>query len=97
MSSFWEMGLGKSVITLTALFDLLLDSFMIGKALVIAPLRVARDTWPTEIRKWDHLDGLKFSEEARVPGNPKNSAVENTAIRIVELEEEIADDILHLV
>ena len=58
---FLEMGLGKSVITLTAIFDLCLDSFEIGKVLVIAPLRVARDTWPTEINKWEHLKGLKFS------------------------------------
>lgn len=42
---FLEMGLGKSVITLTALFDLCLDQFLIRKVLVIAPLRVARDTW----------------------------------------------------
>ena len=56
-----EMGLGKSVITLTALFDLCLDSFLIRKVLVIAPLRVARDTWPSEIRKWDHLEGLSYS------------------------------------
>ena len=53
-----EMGLGKSVITLTALFDLVLDRFEIRKVLVIGPLRVARDTWPAEIRKWDHLSGL---------------------------------------
>ena len=46
-----DMGLGKSVITLTAIFDLCLDSFLIRKVLVIAPLRVARDTWPAEIRK----------------------------------------------
>lgn len=58
---FLEMGLGKSVVTLTALFDLILDSFTIRKALVIAPLRVARDTWPSEIRKWDHLEGLEYS------------------------------------
>jgi len=56
-----EMGLGKSVITLTAIFDLTLDSFEIRKVLVIAPLRVARDTWPTEIEKWDHLNGLTCS------------------------------------
>ena len=56
-----EMGLGKSVITLTALFDLCLDQFLIRKVLVIAPLRVARDTWPSEIRKWDHLEGLTYS------------------------------------
>lgn len=56
-----EMGLGKSVITLTALFDLCLDMFLIRKVLVIAPLRVARDTWPSEIKKWDHLEGLTYS------------------------------------
>jgi len=56
-----EMGLGKSVITLTAIFDLTLDSFLIRKVLVIAPLRVARDTWPAEIDKWDHLSGLTYS------------------------------------
>ncbi len=58
---FLEMGLGKSVITLTALFDLILDQFLIRKVLVIAPLRVARDTWPLEIKKWDHLSGLTYS------------------------------------
>lgn len=58
---FLEMGLGKSVITLTALFDLILDQFFIRKVLVIAPLRVARDTWPLEIKKWDHLSGLTYS------------------------------------
>ena len=58
---FLEMGLGKSVITLTALFDLILDQFLIRKVLVIAPLRVARDTWPLEIKKWDHLSGMTYS------------------------------------
>lgn len=58
---FLEMGLGKSVITLTALFDIILDQFLIRKVLVIAPLRVARDTWPLEIRKWDHLSGRTYS------------------------------------
>ena len=56
-----DMGLGKSVITLTAIFDLCLDSFLVRKVLVIAPLRVARDTWPAEIQKWDHLHGLSYS------------------------------------
>lgn len=58
---FLDMGLGKSVITLSAIFDLCLDSFLVRKVLVIAPLRVARDTWPTEIEKWDHLNGLTYS------------------------------------
>jgi len=46
-----EMGLGKSVISLSAIFDLCLDRFEIRKVLIIAPLRVARDTWPSEIKK----------------------------------------------
>lgn len=56
-----DMGLGKSVITLTAIYDLCMDSFQVQKVLVIAPLRVARDTWPSEIEKWDHLKGLTYS------------------------------------
>lgn len=49
------------MITLTAIRDLLLDSLEVTKVLVIAPLRVARDTWPAEIRKWDHLKDLTYS------------------------------------
>lgn len=56
-----DMGLGKSVITLTAINDLLFDSFEVRKVLVIAPLRVARDTWTEELRKWDHLCLLRYS------------------------------------
>jgi SNF2 family DNA or RNA helicase len=56
-----DMGLGKTSITLTALNDLLFDSFEAHRVLVIAPLRVARDTWPAEIRKWDHLSLLTYS------------------------------------
>ena len=55
------MGLGKSVITLTAIEHLMHDSFEVRKALVIAPLRVAASTWPDEIRKWDYLSSLTFS------------------------------------
>ena len=55
------MGLGKSVITLTAIEHLMHDSFEVRKVLVIAPLRVAASTWPDEIRKWDHLSSLTFS------------------------------------
>ena len=56
-----DMGLGKTVITLTAIANLLFDSFQARRVLVIAPLRVARDTWPAEIQKWDHLKGLTYS------------------------------------
>ena len=53
-----DMGLGKTSITLTALNDLLFDSFEAHRILVIAPLRVARDTWTAEADKWDHLQSL---------------------------------------
>lgn len=46
---------------MSAIFDLCLDSFETCKVLVIAPLRVARDTWPAEIEKWEHLKGLTYS------------------------------------
>lgn len=53
-----DCGLGKTVITLTALWDLVLDSFDIGRVLVIAPKRVAENVWVQEIEKWEHLAGL---------------------------------------
>ena len=56
-----DMGLGKTSITLTALNDLLFDSFVAHRILVIAPLRVARDTWTAEVEKWDHLADLQCS------------------------------------
>lgn len=56
-----DMGLGKTSITLTALNDLLFDSFEIHRVLVVAPIRVASFSWPAEIEKWDHLEGLKYS------------------------------------
>ena len=58
---FLDMGLGKTVITLTAINELAFDFFEVSKVLVIAPLRVARDTWPAEIKKWDHLKLLSYS------------------------------------
>lgn len=56
-----DMRLGKTVITLTAIANLLFDSFQAHCILIIAPLRVACDTWPAEIQKWDHLKGITWS------------------------------------
>lgn len=56
-----DMGLGKTIITLTALWQLTLDSFDVSRILVIAPKRVAVDTWPKELTKWEHLKGLDAS------------------------------------
>lgn len=58
---FLDMGLGKTSITLTALNDLLFDSFDVHRILVVAPLRVARNTWSAEIKKWEHLQDLQYS------------------------------------
>lgn len=58
---FLDMGLGKTVTTLTAIRDLMYDTFEVRRVLVVAPLRVARDTWPEELRKWDHLKDLTCS------------------------------------
>ena len=58
---FLDCGLGKTSITLTAINDLLFDSFEVHKVLVIAPLRVSKNTWCDEIKKWEHLQNLKYS------------------------------------
>ena len=65
---FLDMGLGKTTITLTAIDELMYDRFQISRVLVIAPKRVAEDTWTTEAGKWDHLQHLKIS---RVLGSQK--------------------------
>ena len=56
------LGMGKSVITLTAIDRLLFEQFDAGRVLVIAPLRVAQDTWAREAAKWDHLRHLRISK-----------------------------------
>ncbi len=56
-----DMGLGKTVITLTAINDLMFDSFDVHKVLVIAPKRVAATAWPDEIEKWGHLRHLRYA------------------------------------
>ena len=58
---FLDMGLGKTIIALTAIQQLIQDSFEVRKALIIGPLRVAKDQWPAEIKKWEHLSDLSVS------------------------------------
>ena len=81
-----EMGLGKSVITLTAIQDLCLDSFEVHRVLVIAPLRVARDTWPTEIQKWDHLRNLSYSVAVGTAQERKAALQKAVFIHIINRE-----------
>ena len=58
---FLDMGLGKTSICLMAIKELMYRQFLITKVLVVAPLRVARDTWPAEVRKWEEVSGLRVS------------------------------------
>ena len=83
---FLDMGLGKSVITLTAIFDLCLDSFLVRKVLVIAPLRVAVDTWPGEIEKWDHLRRLTYSVAVGSEAQRKAALLQRVSVYIINRE-----------
>lgn len=58
---FLDMGLGKTVSTLTAVSALIYERFEVSKVLVIAPKRVARDTWADEVREWSHLRHLRVA------------------------------------
>lgn len=78
-----DMGLGKTVITLTALWELTFDYFDIEKVLIIALKRVAKSTWRSEIEKWEHLSGLTYSivlgtkQQRENALNQKSAAVHN--------------------
>jgi SNF2 family DNA or RNA helicase len=81
-----DMGLGKTAISLTALLDLLFDSFEAHRILVIAPLRVARDTWPAEIEKWDHLSMLTYSVAVGSEKDRKTALMRDADIYIINRE-----------
>jgi SNF2 family DNA or RNA helicase len=68
---FLEMGLGKTVSTLTAINKLMYEDLEINKVLIIAPKRVAENVWDAEINKWDHLHNLRIS---KVTGDYKSRA-----------------------
>ena len=80
-----QMGLGKSVITLTAIRELL-DKGEVRKVLVIAPLRVARDTWPEEIRKWDHLWGISYAVAVGSPEERRTALAAGAQITLINRE-----------
>lgn len=83
---FLEMGLGKSVITLTAINDLLFDTFEVSRILVIAPLRVARDTWPAELEKWDHLKSIRYSVAIGTEKQRKTALMQKADIYLINRE-----------
>ena len=80
------MGLGKSVITLTAIWQLLLDEFKARRVLVIAPLRVANSTWAQELAKWDHLDGLTLAVATGPKAKRIQALTEEAMITVINRE-----------
>ena len=81
-----DMGLGKTSITLTAINDLLFDSFDVHRVLVIAPLRVARDTWVAEIEKWEHLHSLIYSVAVGTEAERKTALRKQADVYIINRE-----------
>ena len=74
------------MITLSAISDLLFDSFEVHRVLVIAPLRVARDTWPTEIQKWSHLRSLTYAVAVGTVKERKAAMLQSADITIINRE-----------
>lgn len=81
-----DMGLGKTIISLTAIADLLFDSFEAHRILVVAPLRVARDTWPAEIAKWEHLQHLTYAVCVGTPKERRMALLSGADITIINRE-----------
>lgn len=75
---FLDLGLGKTVTTLTAVNELMYNRFEISKVLIIAPLRVAQTTWSDEIQKWSHLENLRVSKVLGTPSE-RNAALDADA------------------
>lgn len=83
---FLDMGLGKTVITLTAIEQLLYDRFEISKVLVIAPLRVAAMTWPNELEQWDHLSSLTYAVAVGPEKERRAAVLQDADITIINRE-----------
>ena len=83
---FLSMGLGKTVIVLTAIWELLFDYFQVSRVLYIAPLRVAKDTIPLEVEKWDHLKGLRYSIVVGTAAERKKALAADADIFIINRE-----------
>lgn len=81
-----DCGMGKSVISLTAIADLLFDSFEVHRILIIAPLRVARDSWPLELSKWEHLKHLTYAVAVGTLAERKAALSQNADITIINRE-----------
>jgi SNF2 family DNA or RNA helicase len=82
---WWRMGRGKTVTTASAFADLL-DIGLSGKILVVAPKRVAKQTWPNEFKKWDHLSGMRWSTIIGTAKQRKEAANRNADVYFTNWE-----------
>lgn len=80
---FLDMGLGKTVITLTAIQELIYDYFQVRHVLVVAPKRVAEDTWSREHQKWDHLKDLTVQLVTGTPAERKKALQEEADVYVI--------------
>lgn len=83
---FMDMGLGKTVSTLTAINRLMYEDLEINKVLVIAPKRVAEDTWTKEVEKWDHLKHLRVSRVLGTESQRKAALKADADIYVINRE-----------
>ena len=81
-----DMGLGKTSVTLTAIADLMFDRFEVSRVLIVAPFRVARMTWPDELRHWDHLRHLTFAVAVGTEQERRAALLQGADITIINRE-----------
>lgn len=81
-----DLGLGKTVTTLTAIEELMYDRFEISRVLVIAPLRVGLSVWKQECEKWEHLQKLKCSVAIGTESERKKALNDDADIYIINRE-----------
>lgn len=83
---FLDMGLGKTITTLTAIDILMYDRFEVGKVLVIAPLRVAENTWANEANNWEHVKHLRLSLVLGTEKKRKEALYQKADIYVINRE-----------
>lgn len=83
---FLDMGLGKTVSTLTAIEQLIYDRMEVEKVLVIAPKRVAEDTWSREVFKWDHTRHLRISKVLGPEKKRRQALLDEADIYVINRE-----------
>lgn len=82
----WDMGLGKTIVTLIAIEKLIYDYLEVNKILIIAPIRVATSTWPDEIQKWEEVSHLRYSVAVGTPLQRKKALDADADIYIINRE-----------